>query len=100
MTPKKESELIEKNLRQAIADGELQGTEFNSTFIEAWYLKKYCNVKILVNNEEHGTGWLARNLPSIETIRVKWSKIRNEKEIKPEGVDDNCETKDHLQSIV
>ena len=84
MTPKKESELIEKNLRQDVADGKLQGTEFNSTFIEFWYLREHCNVKILVNGEEHGDGWLARNLPNIETIRVIWSHIRNEKEIKPE----------------
>ena len=89
MNPKKESELIEKNLRQAKKDGELKGSEFNSTFIELWYWKRHHNVKILVNGEEHGIGWLARNLPNIETIRVIWSHIRNEKEIKPEEQDDN-----------
>ena len=84
-----DAEQIEANLRKALKDGDLQGHEYNSTFIEAWYLKKYCNVKILVNGEDHGEGWLAKNLPNWETIRVVWSHIRNEKGNKDEEGDES-----------
>ncbi len=70
---------IEKNLRQSLKDGRLKLVDKNSTFVELWYLKEFCNVKILVNGEEHGIGWLKDKLPNPETLRTLWSQIRNEK---------------------
>ena len=69
---------IEKNLRQALKDGDLKDADINSTFIIAWYLKKFCKVTILVDGVEYGPGWLASRLPNWETIRVVCSHIRNE----------------------
>ncbi len=70
---------IEKNLRQSLKDGRLKLVDKNSTFVELWYLREFCNVKILVNGEDHGIGWLKAKLPNPETIRTLWSQIRNEK---------------------
>ena len=69
---------IEKNLRQALKDGLIKDIDTNSTFIIAWYLKKFCKVTILVDGVEYGPGWLAARLPNWETIRVIYSHIRNE----------------------
>ncbi len=71
--------LIEKNLRQAVKDGKIKLVDKNSSFIELWYIREFCNAKVLVNGVEHGIGWLKDNLPSLETIRVTWSDIRNAK---------------------
>lgn len=78
----KDRETIEKNLRDAVKEGRLNLTAYNSNFIEMWYLMNYCDTKVIVNGEEHGPGWIAASMPNIETIRVIWSKIRNEKQNK------------------
>ena len=74
----KDKDEIEQNLRQALKDGLIKEVDINSTFIIAWYLKKFCKVTILVDGEEYGPGWLAARLPNWETIRVIYSHIRNE----------------------
>lgn len=71
--------LIEKNLKKALEDGKIKTVDTDSSFIELWYIREFCNAKVLVNGEERGIGWLSRELPNLETIRVVWSKIRNAK---------------------
>lgn len=71
--------LIENNLRQAVKDGKLKLVDKDSSFIELWYIREFCNARVLVNGQEHGIGWLKDTLPNLETIRVIWSNIRNPK---------------------
>ncbi len=72
-----DGKIIEKNLLQAVANGELNIDAKDSNFIEIWYLMKYHKIKFIVDGVEHGPGWFKANMPNMETIRVKWSAIRN-----------------------
>lgn len=50
----------------------------DTTFVCMYYWKKNHKVKVLVDGVERGPGWLAAELPNLETIRLQGAAIRQE----------------------
>lgn len=62
-----------------LKEGIIKPDTIATNFVVTEYLKRFDNVKILVNGEEHGSGWLVKNITNFETIRVTWARLRNQK---------------------
>ncbi len=79
MTLEQEINQTEKNLLKMLEEGILKPDTIATNFVVPEYLKKFDNVKILVNGVEHGSGWLVQYVTNFETIRVTWARLRNQK---------------------
>jgi len=65
----------ERNLKKV----NLPGDEINTNFVVATILKDIYGVEFIKDGIIHGPGWVAKELPNFETIRVTWARMRNQK---------------------
>lgn len=72
--PDKEKQIRENLLK----DWDLYSKTNDTNFVCMYYWMKNHNVKVMVDDIERGPGWLAAELPNLETIRLIGAAIRQE----------------------
>jgi len=73
-----EEETAQQLLESCVREGFLTYEDIDTNFVIFTVLEKKFGITLSQYGIQHGAGWANKELVSIETLRVRWSEMRNQ----------------------